>query len=739
MEFWRKSAKKARANCGRELRPGPGETGNGRSISAGQFAVAPLNPLNYYKLMILSDLLIPVQAGLILVFPGAVLAAAAARGKKAEFRDFGEFIFFAGLISMTFASVSGLVLAYLGAFSVSRVAGLSLLFSLILFPMLLRNRSGPVFGRARRGDLISLLVLLGLGAALFSRPVPYVFGGWDPGVYANTAAHLAREGTIFPIDRLAENLEPEEIRSLAWRHSRSYREKYPGFRYSSLKTGRLIPEFYHLFPVWMSVFYSWAGIKGLFCFTPLAGLAALAAVFFAVRELWGSRAALAGGILLVFNVVQIWQARFPTAEMFSQFLLFAGAAAVFKYLKREQAFWALTAAAAWGLYILTRISSILIWLPVAIFFYCRWWKKLRKPDLFFLVPLFLFTLVSFLPQIFGDWRYFANSLANLRLGGSILKLGPALAAGGIAAAVGLRLLPSRPRRRIVRELGRPFARRLLAAAVALAGVYGYFLRPFIGNPTADKTNLVEIGWLLGPLLLAAAFLGIILFLLKERSPSAWLFFLVIAAPAVVFIWRQMIHYYYMWAARRFADAVIPGLIVFAVYGLRRTARTGRKGRWLARAVFALLLAVSVYRSAPLFFHREYRGAAAFMRELAGELAGAGVVFVEGEFVDKIPTPLDLIYGLKVAPVYYGEAVLDPVFPRLAPREDRAAGRVYWLKDKSEPPRPGNGWDLVEKMVFHSPLWERRYDRLPRSADPSARDGNFTVYVFRAAAPSAGER
>jgi hypothetical protein len=680
--------------------------------------------------MIVSYLLGLIQAVFVLFLPGAVLAAAAARKNRVEFRHPLEFAFFAGLISFAFSSISGLVLAYLGVFSVFRLAGLALLFALALVPVLPRPRFRSIRGPARAGESLVLLVLFGLGAALFFRPVPYVFGGWDPGVYANTAAYLTRTGTIFPVDELAEDLEPEDIQRLAWRHSSGYLEKYPGFRYSSLETGRLIPEFYHLLPVWMAVFHSWTGLKGIFWLTPLAGLASLAAVYLAVRELWGARAALAAGVLLTFNVVQIWQARFPTAEMLSQFLLFAGAAAMFRYLKQEKSFWAITAAAAWGLFLLARVSSLLIWIPVAIFFYCRWWKGFRKQDLLFLFPFILFTVVSFFPQVFGDWRYFAKSVANLRLAGPIYGLGLVLTGVVIVTAAGLRLLPFPRRDQISRKLARPPARRLLMAAAALAGSYAYFIRPFVGAPTADKTNLVEIGWLLGPLVLAIAFLGILLFILEERSPAAWLFFLLIATPTVVFTWRQMIHYHYMWAARRFADAVIPGLIIFAVYALQRMARAGRGGRLFTLAVLPLLLAVSIYNNAPHFFHREYRGAVEFVEELAGRIDDAGMVFVEGKFVDKIPTPLDLIHGLKVVPVYYGQADLEPLFAKLASRLDRDAGRVYWLGDHATPPGVGSGWTLVERMDFHSPLWQRRSDRLPRKADPDAHDGNFSVYIFR---------
>ncbi len=683
--------------------------------------------------MAITSLLIPVQAVVILFLPGAILLGAVPRRRFSTPPDWLEFGFFALVFSIAFSSIVGLLLAYLGLFTVPRLTALALLLSLVLLA-LHRRRSGLILQRSGKREFPALLLLLFLGVFLFSRPVPYIFGGWDPGVYVNTAVHLAREGTIFPADRLAGALEEEEIRELAWRHSTGYPEKYPGFRYFRSNPSRLIPEFYHLFPLWLAVLYSWAGLGGLFYLTPLAALAALAAVYLAVRELWGGRAALAAGLLLVFNVVQIWQARFPTSEMLSQFLFFAGVAAAFRYLKREEAFWAAAAGTAWGLFLLGRVSSLLIWFPLAVFFYCRWWKKFCRDDLYLLLPLLFFTGFSLAPQFFGDWRYFANSVANLRPGGMILQAGPVLAAVVVLLAAGLRLLPADLRDRLGRASSGSTARWLLLAAVAAVGVWAYFIRPYLDPPNADRTNLIELGWLLGPLLLAVAFVGILLFIRQERSPAGWLFFLVVAAPAVVFTWRQMVHFNYMWAARRFADAVIPGLIVFAVYALRCLSRARPGGRLLAPAALVLLLATSIRNSAPLFLHREYRGTRLFMDELAGRVSDSELVVVEGEFVDKLPTPLDLVYGRRVLPVYPGRPVPEGVWEKLAVRDERSAGIVYWLRDNPTPPAVGSGWSLEEKMRFHSPLWERRHDRLPRRADLRARDGNFTVYIFRGEEP-----
>lgn len=673
--------------------------------------------------MIISALRFLFQAVTILFLPGA---AAAARG-KAGFRSGLEFVFFSVLLSVFISSIPGLALSYLGLFSAGLLAVWGLISSVAIFLIFPPRKPAVPLRKTLRAENTLLLVVLLAAAAVYFKPVPYIFGGWDPGVYVNTAAFLARSGTLFPTDPLAEQLGAEEIRRLAWRHSSGYLEKYPGFRYRSVERGGLIPEFYHLYPFWLAVFHSWFGWTGIFSLNPILGLAALAAVYLAVRELWGGKTALAAAALLAFNIVQVWQARFPTAEIISQLALFGGAAAVVKYLKRDDLFWAVAGAAAWGLFVISRVSSLLLWLPLAVFFYCRWWQRFNRRDLALLLPLAALTVFSFLPQAAGDWRYFANSLANLRLDGRIRQAIPVAAAAAAVVSVAIRLAGGRTRESISRALRSPPARRLLLAGLAGAGWYAYFVRPYFGPPSADRTNLVEIGWLLGPPVLLFAFLGILLFALEEKEPAAWLFFLLIATPAVVFVWRQMIHYHYLWAARRFADTVIPGLIVFAVYALRRLARAGRGGRLLALAAGPALMAVTVYNSAPLFFHREYRGAVEFMEKLAGRIEGADLVVVEGEFIDKLPTPLDLSYGFRVLPLYPGSELRPELLSRLL---GKGRAEIFWLKDSSLPPVPGDGWEKAEALTYHSPLWERRYDRLPRRPDPGAPDGNFTVYLHR---------
>jgi hypothetical protein len=55
---------------------------------------------------------------------------------------------------------------------------------------------GATVPRPGAVELAGALVLLVLGVAVLARPHEYVLGGYDPGVYVNSAALIAREGGL---------------------------------------------------------------------------------------------------------------------------------------------------------------------------------------------------------------------------------------------------------------------------------------------------------------------------------------------------------------------------------------------------------------------------------------------------------------------------------------------------------------------------------------------------------------
>ncbi len=675
--------------------------------------------------------------GMLLTVPGGFTALAALRrGRLGEEQDRLEFLFLAFLGSFSIFALCALAAAQLGVFSIHLTGAVLLLYSLLVLLLL---RPAPVrlaaFASARPipiGEklppLILLLVLI-LAGIFYFRPTEYIFGGWDPGVYAGTGAHIARTGKIVIEDRTPEFLTPRERNLFTQQHSAGYPEKYPGFRRSGPQGSRLIPQFYHLYPVLLAAANFPAGLAGGFYLTPLLGIFALLSIYLLVRELWGKIEALIAVSAIAVNQVQVWQARLPTAEMLSQFLLFAGLFLLSRYFSRKEIYPARLAGVMLGLFLLSHISALAILPALGVFFYCRWFLGFRRGDGNFLIPFLLLALYSLLPLLLYGGEYAVLSLGEfftLRME----WVWPAAIL--LAALIVLRLAGRGFRRRLVESLPDPPLRWPAVGLLLGLAFYGYFLRPLAPGLSADRTNLVELGWFLTRPGLALALAGACLLLLRTRRPAVWLFLLITIFFSLLFLWRQLISPYYMWAARRFAVVIVPGLLICAAWFLGYLARSRRLFlRWAGWLLFGLLIGLEIGQSRNILDHREYRSAVDFLDRLAGRVADGDLVAVSAA-VDKLPAPLHLAYGLPVLPIYpEGEGRWKTVVELTRELVSRPDGPViYLLAEEEPPPLPGIDLSLRGELLYHVPLLERSGVRIPSRLDYRAPDGRIMVKIFR---------
>lgn len=680
---------------------------------------------------------------LLVLIPGSLTLLAALKGKKIlSVRGWGEFIFFSFLGGFALLSILGLITAQLGVFSLQLISGLLFVYSLLILIVFqpevdsistyLTRANSTAHGRIEKSAPLILLFIILVAGILFFRPTEYIFGGWDPGVYINTAVHIERTGAIVIDDPHPEYYSAKEWASYSRRHSAGYSEKYPGFRRMGTDGNRLLPQFYHLFPVLLAISYLPSGMGSIFYLTPILGLLALLAIYLAVSELMDRKVALLSIFLIAINMAEIWQARSPVTEILSQLLLFSGLFLLTRFLKKTEDYTGWLAGAIFGILILSRVSALLIFLPLAIFFYCRWFISYRKKDLNFILPLLILTAYSLLSGIFFGGHYIKSAFNNFLGAGSIwLFLLPAV------GAVGVRLTPKK-NREILRRLFNRRGLRWTACAIIIALVcFGYFIRPHDPSLSADRTNLVELGWLLTIPGLILSIAGIYLLILKNRRDSVWVFILVTISFAMVFLCRQLIHPYYMWAARRYMVVVVPGFLICAAWFIAQLSRVRFTAvRWVALILFLLVAGMEIYDGRVLFAHREYRGAVTFMDRLANLVRDGDLLLVEGESIDKLPTTLHIIYGFSVLPIYLPgperETVISDLIHRLKKNEE--AGKqlptVYLITDRRPHPIPGVIIKLADEISYHATLFERSGVHLPSSLDDNARDGSITVMIFQ---------
>lgn len=305
-----------------------------------------------------------VLAGLVLfLVPGlAFLALLAPRERDGL--DADERLYLAVAVSVLVSAWLGLLLAEAGLFSVVHAAALEATGAALALVFGRRRARWPLIRIGRRAAL-PVAAVLGLSLLLQARPTEALFGGRDPGTYVAAMGLVARTGAIVHADPAVLAI-PKEDWELFYRHPEKPDfswSRFMGFPLERPETGRVFPEFFHLFPVFGAYLAQTMGVKGALATPPLFGILGTLAVFFAGRRLFGGTTALLGTLLLGLNVLQVWFARYPASESMSQFLLFVGFLAFAHWEEREAPGLGALAGAAFGLSLLVRIDSVLLFGP----------------------------------------------------------------------------------------------------------------------------------------------------------------------------------------------------------------------------------------------------------------------------------------------------------------------------------------------------------------------------------------
>jgi hypothetical protein len=551
-----------------------------------------------------------------------------------------ETLFLQVLISVLLSSLFGLALAVSGFFSLVNLAILLAWYSIALamiFRPSFRIRL-PDRPKLNRGAAAMIIIVVVAGF-LFIQPFEYIIGGWDPGVYMNTGINIAKTGSIIIHDDFLRSLSSEDQKVFS--HKRNdLVQKYPGFPIVDSENGTILPYFYHLYPVWIAVFYSLFGVRSALLANAVFGLMAVFAVYLVGKTLFHRDVGIIAALLLALNIAQIWQARFPTTEILTQFLIFSGVYTFSLFTDRERPEFAVTSAVCFGAAFFARIDTVLLLPGIFLFLYYRSFKRLRKADLSFAVPfLALLTLVlvysltiSRLPTMLL-FSQFVPPKGRFLLPASAIVL---------VILIAVRMFSSRISDILDSVLSSRAFRSSIMALVAILLLYGYFVRPHMSEHT-NVTNLVELGWFLSPpgLVLAAA--GILLLTWKGLDEKTAVFYLVTLSVSCFYIYNKMVHPVYMWAVRRYVPVVIPAALIMMSYAIHES---GLKLRRAGHAVSCLLIAAvaahSIAAGGHLIKHREYRGFVRFCEAFAGQFNQDDIIVCDGNW---LATPLHYIYGL----------------------------------------------------------------------------------------------
>jgi hypothetical protein len=523
--------------------------------------------------------------------------------------------------------------------------------------------------------------------------------------------------------------------------------RFMGLDLERPSTGRVYPQFFHLFPAFGAYLFQALGVKGALATPPVFGVLGTLAVFFVLRRLFGPAPALLAGILLGVNVVQVWFARYPVSETMSQCLLFTGLLFILLWEEfRSRAFGALGGAAL-GLSLLVRIDSALVVLPLLLYVLLR---RLRgdltwRSALPLLAGFSALALHAALHAAFWARKYVVDIVTRrywhqppaVWLGAAALVVAAVLAAHRFGPAGGRFL-----------EAHGPRVRRTLMAAVVILAVYAYAVRPLLsawagadGNDPArrladpgplvalgfshlaahDAQSLVRLGWFVTPLGLVLGVLGL-LAVLRDWRPRYLFPELLALSVSAIYLYKVRVWNDYPFALRRFVPVTLPLLLGFAAVLLTRLAARGGGRRVLAGGLALVLAALYARDTARIARYVDWRGAVRFVDDVARRFGPEDVVvFEQPRSIHLLSLPLWAVHGVNALEL----ARFNPDPDRL--RDLVAAWRGRWRNvyfvHTYRTDLCGLFLERVETKEFATFEWYA-YDRKP--ADPEFRSLHFTV-------------
>jgi hypothetical protein len=620
-------------------------------------------------------------------------------------------------------------------------AGSVLVVGVVAVVVLTLNR--PVL-RLDVAGLLPVVVGIGIAAVMLFPGFHYGTGDRDPGAYVEIAAQIQHGHSIQFHDELLSPDLPAGAR--ASRVS----PPWPALWQAPHTKDEIFPQFYHLWSALLATAYDAGGWTGLFNTGPLVGLIAVALAVAVARRIAGLPGAWAAAVLLPTNMLQVWQAKYPSAEIFGQMLFLGATAGVVVAIVTGWRSAAALAGLLIGLGYLERADGVIMvliaWAGVGALL------AVRRFDA--RAAWFTVGLLATLPYGFYQAYHLAGAYTASNSVPSQARIIEAMLAlaviGGVlgwqrrltAAAVGW---ATRERTQLV--LGTAFF--LICGALMLIGglrrwIFGKDYTSTRTGPrrTFDEISLIRLSWFFTLPGLALLLLGIGFIAVNKWRLDRW----VVALPAVGLLTLYCYHVrnseYLMWSFRRFVTTVVPGMVMLIGCGLALVAVLLNRylppiaGRVVIAASLVGLTVFNLSESWPLRSHDENGGSVEVVHEIAALAGSQTGVFVWQDSLYCCNAPWQLFGGPMLTIGHQDSVRLPAPGPkadaRLKAYVDYFTAKsrpVFYLGDglHLDPPDvPGITAQQVRVVGGTLPHWQETFIHRPKGR----RDYPYQVVVYR---------
>ncbi len=710
----------------------------------------------------------PQTLGAALAYPAAIVLLllpglgflSLVRASDREKLPLDERLFLTGAISVAASSWLALGLAEFGAFGTARAAALEIVLCIVVLLIargLGRRPAWPLARPDRAAALLPALVVLAVSFLLHARPSEYIVGGRDPGAYVSAMGVIARTGAITHLDPVVASIPAEDL-SLFYAnleappfrftldgeddHPQPSWPRFMGFELDHPKSGLITPQFFHLFPAFGAYLFETMGVRGALATPPIFGILGTLGAFFLGRRMFGTTVALLGALGLATTVLQVWFARYPVSEGFSQFLILSGLLAHRLDSESDTRAFGWLSGALLGLTLLVRIDSVLLVLPLALWVALQlvsrpagWRSRVASH----LLPFAILLAHAAIHAVFFSKRY-AHQILTRRYWNHPPWFWLLLAVLGLVAAWLIWRLGPRCMTLVSRH--QALLRAAVITVLGLVVIYALTLRPSLsawaggdGNVKAEKLEnpgllqtlgfhrlaahdaqaLGRYSWFVGAPGLALALLGLALFVNRARSHDV-LALAVLLVFSGFYFYKIRVFNDYFFAMRRYMPVTLPFTFLLAALAVVALARRSKNWRFAGTLAGLLAFGASVANTQPILSYVDWKGSVRFVADVARRFGPKDVVlFEQPKNIHLLSLPL---WGL------YGANALE--FRRFNPDPSRLAHlieawrhtyRNIYFVTSFRTDVCGLFLERTQTFRFTSSEFEWTYDRVPRKPEP----------------------
>ncbi|MFP6571855.1 MAG: hypothetical protein VB674_04510, partial [Vicinamibacterales bacterium] len=683
---------------------------------------------------------------LLLAFlPGTILLRCSSSFRQASaVLSTEERLFWSVAISLTFSSVTALILAAFGTYDIDYLAFINGTITLALTLASQGHLKLQEATQPTRTVLAPLLLIgLALGTFFYVPPAEYIIGGRDPGVYVNAGVQISQRDSLIIEDSVVRTV-PREYRHLFFPPRTNPRERgydsvrFMGFFILDPSVGTVVGQFPHLYPVWIAIAYDVYGLTGVRYVLGLWAIFGVLAIYFVGAQLLGRTAAFAGAGLLTLHVAQVWYARYPNAEIIMQALIFTGLLAYARAHSSQSRLFATTAAVTIGLSLFAHITAVLAvaGTGLAALLGRASGHRIRFD---FLLPLALITVIAggYYVEILEPYAarpiMFINDLQLTHL--------PIIVSGALAMLLVVIAL-RQPKYAAIAQRWGP---RIFIALIWIFACYALFFRTAGGTLAVHDADGLRTftNYYLLPLGLATALLGWTI-IAGHNFWTGSAFHFVGAIFMFFIFYKARVVPEHFWMARRFLPVILPvSLLLIGAAAFTRTSAhswlpvswLNTRTNYLFRAALGVLVigwlgAQYLHNTQPILRHSEFSGLIPKLEELAARFTPDDLVLVESRGssdMHLLATPLEYIYDRNVL-----------VFDQVTPHKQSFRRFVEWARTTYDRVFfiGGGGTDLLSKSTvattvgadrFQVPEYEQTLNAYPTTV--RHKEFDYGIYEF----------